>query len=65
MKKPVRVGVYVCHCGRNIAGYVDIPQLVERLKAVPHVTMVKDDTYMCSDQGQELIKKDLREGIIE
>ena len=65
MKKPVRVGVYVCHCGRNIAGYIDIPQLVERLKAVPHVTMVKDDTYMCSDQGQELIKKDLREGIID
>ena len=65
MKKRVRVGVYVCHCGRNIAGYVDIPQLVEKLKAVPQVTLVKDDTYMCSDQGQALIKKDLREGIID
>ena len=65
MRKQVRVGVYVCHCGRNIAGYVDIPLLVEKLKAVPHVTVVKDDKYMCSDQGQAMIQEDIREGRID
>jgi heterodisulfide reductase subunit A len=65
MRRKLRVGVYVCHCGRNIAGYVDIPQLVEKLKTVPTVTMVKDETYLCSDQGQAMIQEDVREGIID
>jgi len=65
MRKQLRVGVYICHCGRNIAGYVDIPQIVEKLKAVPNVTMVKDEKYMCSDQGQAMIQEDVREGIID
>jgi heterodisulfide reductase subunit A len=65
MKKRRSVGVYCCHCGSNIAGYVDIPALVERLKKVPDVTIVKDEKYLCSDQGQAIIKKDVSEGIID
>jgi heterodisulfide reductase subunit A len=65
MRRKPRIGVYVCHCGRNIAGYVDIPQLVERLQTVPDVTMVKDEKYMCSDQGQAAIKEAVRQGLID
>jgi heterodisulfide reductase subunit A len=65
MRKKPRIGVYVCHCGMNIAGYIDIPQLVERLQTVPDVTMVKEEKYMCSDQGQAAIKEALRQGLID
>ena len=65
MSKPLRVGIYICHCGRNIAGYMDIPALVDRLKPLHDVTVVRDEKYMCSDQGQDMIKKDLREGLID
>jgi heterodisulfide reductase subunit A len=65
MRRRLRVGVYICHCGRNIAGYVDIPQLVERLQTLPDVTVVKDEKYMCSDQGQAAIKEALRQGLID
>lgn len=65
MRRKLRVGVYICHCGRNIAGYVDIPALVENVKTVPDVTIVRDEKYMCSDQGQEMIQKDLREGLVD
>jgi heterodisulfide reductase subunit A len=65
MKKRRRVGIYICHCGRNIAGYVDIPPLVEKLKTVQDVAVVKDEKYMCSDQGQAEIKDALRKGIID
>jgi heterodisulfide reductase subunit A len=65
MRKKQRVGVYICHCGRNIAGYVDIPKLVEGLNTVRDVAMVKDEKYLCSDQGQAEIKEALRKGIID
>jgi heterodisulfide reductase subunit A len=65
MSKPLRIGIYICHCGRNIAGYMDIPVLIDRLKPLHDVTVVRDEKYMCSDQGQEMIKKDLREGLID
>jgi heterodisulfide reductase subunit A len=65
MSKRHRVGVFICHCGHNIAGYVDIDKLVEKVKQVADVVITKDQKYMCSDQGQGEIKKALREGLID
>ncbi len=56
-----RVGVYVCHCGINIAATVDVEAVATFAQALPNVVVAKDYTYMCSDPGQELIKDDIRE----
>jgi heterodisulfide reductase subunit A len=56
-----KIGVYICHCGTNIAGTVDIEQLVNFSKTLPSVALVRDYKFMCSDPGQELIKNDIRE----
>jgi heterodisulfide reductase subunit A len=50
-----RIGVFVCHCGRNIAGTVDIDRLVEASSGFPDVNLSVDYKYMCSDPGQRLI----------
>ncbi|UCF50104.1 MAG: CoB--CoM heterodisulfide reductase iron-sulfur subunit A family protein [Thermoplasmatales archaeon] len=51
-----RIGVFVCHCGLNIADTVDIKKVVEDIGKHPNVAHVVDYTYMCSDPGQEMIK---------
>jgi len=56
-----KIGVYVCHCGANIANTIDVAQLTEFAKGLPSVTLARDYKFMCSDPGQELIKKDIRE----
>lgn len=56
-----RIGVYVCHCGLNIAGSVDCPEVAKFAATLPHVVLAKDNRYTCSDQGQDLIKKDIKE----
>ncbi|MDR7484006.1 MAG: CoB--CoM heterodisulfide reductase iron-sulfur subunit A family protein [Armatimonadota bacterium] len=55
------MGVYVCHCGTNIAGVVDIRRLTDYAARLPGVVVARDYKYMCSDPGQELIKKDIEE----
>ncbi len=60
-----RIGVYVCHCGLNIAGKVDVAAVVGFARTLPHVTVARDYRFMCSDPGQELIQRDLREGLID
>ncbi len=55
----VKVGVYICHCGKNIAGTVDISRLREMVSKLPNVVVARDYIYMCSTIGQELIKKDI------
>lgn len=57
----VRIGVYICHCGTNIAGKVRVPEVVEFAKTLPHVTVAREYKFMCSDPGQDLIKKDIKE----
>ena len=52
----IRIGVYVCHCGLNIAGSVDCEAVAKFAAALPHVVLSKDNRYTCSDPGQELIK---------
>jgi heterodisulfide reductase subunit A len=59
--EPPRVGVFVCHCGMNIAGTVDIKQVVEYVKTIPDVVVVKENRYTCADPGQEEIRKAIKE----
>ena len=55
----IRIGVYVCWCGTNIAKMVDVVKVVERINELPDVQVARDYKYMCSDPGQELIIKDI------
>jgi heterodisulfide reductase subunit A len=55
-----RIGVYVCHCGLNIAGVVDVEKVAEYSKTLPDVVVSKHYTYMCSDPGQRMIQQDIR-----
>ncbi|MEO0097508.1 MAG: CoB--CoM heterodisulfide reductase iron-sulfur subunit A family protein [candidate division WOR-3 bacterium] len=57
----IRIGVYVCHCGTNIAGMVDVQKVVEEIKKMKNVVVSRNYLYMCSDPGQDLIKKDIKE----
>ena len=56
-----KIGVYVCHCGSNIAGTVDVEQVADFAKDLPSVAVTRDYKFMCSDPGQELIKNDIKE----
>jgi heterodisulfide reductase subunit A len=59
-----RIGVYVCHCGSNIAGVVDVQQVAEwAARRLKHrgVVIGRDYKFMCSSLGQELIEKDIKE----
>jgi len=56
-----RIGVYVCWCGTNIAKMVDVEAVAEEIGRLPNVVISRNYKYMCSDPGQELIMKDIRE----
>ena len=56
-----RIGVFVCHCGTNIAGTVDVKAVAAALGNEPGVVVAEDYQYMCSQAGQDLIKKAIRE----
>ncbi len=60
MEEERRIGVYICHCGSNIAGTVDCAKVSEFAKSLPSVIVARDYTYMCSDPGQNLIKDDIK-----
>jgi heterodisulfide reductase subunit A len=60
-KEEIRIGFYVCHCGHNIAAMVDCPEVAQFVEKLPHVALSRDYKYMCSDPGQELIQKDIKE----
>ncbi|GAB4319327.1 MAG: hypothetical protein Kow0059_13260 [Candidatus Sumerlaeia bacterium] len=54
-----RIGVYICHCGTNIAGVLDVKALAEYAAGLPRVAVARDYKYMCSDPGQDLIRNDI------
>ncbi|MBN2602500.1 MAG: CoB--CoM heterodisulfide reductase iron-sulfur subunit A family protein, partial [Candidatus Thermoplasmatota archaeon] len=56
-----RIGVFVCHCGINIAGVVDVKKVVESAKKLPHVVYADDSTYTCSQDSNEKIKEKIKE----
>jgi len=61
MADEARVGVYVCHCGFNIAGVVDVEEVAEFARGLPNVTVARNYMYMCSAPGQNMIKDDIRQ----
>ena len=56
-----RIGVYVCHCGSNIAGTVDCAEVARFARGLDAVVVARDYKFTCSDPGQEMIKKDIKE----
>jgi len=60
-KDDVRIGVFVCHCGVNIKGVVDIDEVVEYAKQLPGVVYVDEYPFFCSDPGQNIIKEAIEE----
>jgi heterodisulfide reductase subunit A len=59
--KKKRIGVFVCHCGVNIAGMVDVERVAKVLSDYPGVTLSTNYIYMCSEPGQKLILDTIRE----
>jgi len=57
----MKIGVYVCHCGNNIAGMVDVAGVAQWAADLPGVAVARDYEFMCSSLGQEMIKDDIRE----
>lgn len=52
-----RIGVFICHCGTNIAATVNVDKVTEAVKSVNGVVYAENYQYMCSENGQQLIKK--------
>lgn len=62
--KKKKIGVFLCHCGKNIAGTVDIPKIAKELQDDEEL-VVMEETFLCSEQGQENIKEKLKSGEID
>jgi len=60
-----KVGVYVCHCGSNIAGVIDVAAVRDFAEGLPDVVIARKDLFMCSDSGQEMVKQDIRDGLVD
>ncbi len=56
-----RIGFYICHCGTNIAAKVNVLLVTEYASTLPGVVVSREYKYMCSDPGQELIRRDIKE----
>lgn len=56
----IRIGVYICHCGSNIAGTVNVEEVAKYAATLPNVAVARHYRYMCSDPGQDLIKTDIK-----
>ena len=59
-KEELRIGVYICHCGSNIAGVIPPAEVAEWAKQLPGVVHATDTLYACADSGQNLIKEDIK-----
>ena len=53
--------MYICHCGTNIAGIVDVAGVAEHAGRMENVIISRDYEYMCSDPGQDILKRDIQE----
>jgi heterodisulfide reductase subunit A len=63
-KEKPKIGVYVCHCGVNIAGVIDVVKLKDYALTLPDVVLAREYKFMCSDNGQNMIKDDIEAGLI-
>ena len=57
----IRIGFYVCHCGINIAGKIRVEEVADFVRELKNVVIARDYKFMCSDPGQEMIEKDIKE----
>ena len=55
------IGVFLCKCGKNIAGTIDIDELAKDIEKLPEVKLVHVNTYTCSDPGQAEIETAIKE----
>jgi heterodisulfide reductase subunit A len=60
MTEEPKIGVFVCHCGVNIGGVVNVPEVVEYAKTLPNVVHVEDNIYTCSEAGLASIKEAIK-----
>jgi len=61
-REPPKIGVYICWCGINIGGVVDVPKLCDYSRTLPNVSLASEYKFMCSDIGQGMIMEDIRAG---
>ncbi|WP_135606215.1 CoB-CoM heterodisulfide reductase HdrA2 [Methanococcoides sp. NM1] len=61
----MRIGVYICHCGLNIASVINMDALHRKVEEMEDVALVKDIQFMCSDFGQEQLIEDIKENNID
>ena len=61
METEAKIGVFICDCGTEIAGFIDIEALVDRVRDLPHVTLVRRGLYNCSREGRKRIKQAIAE----
>lgn len=57
----LRIGVFICYCGVNIGGFLDVPEVCEYAKTLPDVVFVQDNLYTCSDAGLTEIREAIKE----
>ncbi|HID62906.1 MAG TPA: CoB--CoM heterodisulfide reductase iron-sulfur subunit A family protein, partial [Anaerolineae bacterium] len=57
----MKIGVYICYCGSNIAGTVDVEEVAEYARQLDGVVVARTYKYTCSDPGQEMIRQDIAE----
>ena len=58
---PIRIGVFICHCGTNIGVIVDVPKVVEYARTLPNVVCAEGNLYTCSDDGLSSIRDKIKE----
>ena len=51
-----RIGVFVCHCGSNIGGWLDVPAVSEYAATLPHVVHAENNLYTCAEDGLQAIR---------
>lgn len=60
-KEDIRIGIFICHCGSNIAGYLNMEELEEYAKTLPHVAYATRSLYTCSEGGINDIKAAIKD----
>jgi heterodisulfide reductase subunit A2 len=61
MSEELRIGVFICHCGSNIAGFVDVPAVMEYAKTLPNVAFATNNLYTCAEDGLCSIRDSIKE----
>ena len=59
--EPPRIGVFICHCGRNIGGYLDVTAVTEYARTLPNVVFSMENLYTCSSDAQVTIRNKITE----